>query len=364
MKHIAEKLRSLADSHELPSPEYLGGLLDSVCAVLDSENASMRPRDGEGLPGGLVLTQAQQAVIVPDLHARTGLLADLLAAAFPGAHGASVESLLSENRAALICLGDLLHSEGKRAAERWSSAARLALDSEGPGGILSAQMDEEMGASLRTLCVVLELKLRFPGAFHCLKGNHDNMSNTAQNGDLPFYKYAAEGSMGAAWFVLRYGNDLLSLMRRYERSLPLVAHGRRYCASHAEPAFPMGPERITNYRSDPELVQALIWTGNDEAAPGSVEKSMASLLGADLPQDDWIWISGHRAVAGNFSLRAQGLLAQIHNPARRQAAVLDDSDIGTSRADIYAIQPGEGGEASRLVFAQSIPRLRAGPRPA
>lgn len=353
--NIAERLGSLAASHDLPGPRYLGELLDSAGMVLDSENSSIRPRDRDGLPGGLVLTDTPCVMILPDLHARTDLLPDLCGSHFPGITETTVESLLTQGRLSLICLGDVLHSEGRGAALRWERAAGEALRSQGPEGILSPEMDEEMGASLRTLCMVLELKRALPSVFHCLKGNHDNMANLSQDGDLSFYKYAAEGSMGAAWFTLRYGEELRVKMRLYERSLPLVAKGKRYCASHAEPAAPMGLDQIRNYRSMPEVVQGLIWTDNEEAVSGSVEKTMKSLFETDEARADWIWLSGHRAVAGNYGLRARGLLAQVHNPARRQVIILkDELPAKSPRAEIFTIHPGQGKTTPRLVFAESI----------
>jgi len=357
---IGEKIRLLAGSPDLPDSDYLRSLLDSAGDLLDGERSSVRPRDSQGLSGGLVRTSTPIVAVVPDLHARVTLLAELLSSTFPDGSGGSAASLIAEGDMTLVCLGDILHSEGKKAAERWTGAARAALRSGLPEGILSPEMDEEMGLSLRTLCAVIELKLAFPENFHCLKGNHDNMSNAASDGDLAFFKYAAEGSMGASWFLQRYGRDLLDRMRRYERSLPLVAAGRRYCASHAEPAFPMTAERIVSSRSDPEIVRGLIWTGNDEAVQGSVETTMLSLLGGTKVGSNWIWITGHRSVAGSHSFRAGKLLAQIHNPSRRQVAVLEDQ-AGESRprAVLYSIREGEGFGSAPLVASEVIDHLQA-----
>ncbi len=357
---IGEKIRFLADYPELPDSGYLRSLLDSVGELLDSEPCSIRPHDAHGLPGGLVRTTTPIVAIVPDLHARVTLFANLMKSTFPYETGNTIASLIADGRMTLICLGDIIHSEGRRAADRWTGAARAALRSGLPEGILSPEMDEEMGLSLRTLCAAIELKLAFPLFFHCLKGNHDNMSNAASDGDLAFFKYAAEGSMGASWFLQRYGADLLDRMRRYERSLPLVVAGKRYCASHAEPAFPMTTTRIVASRSDPEVVRGLIWTGNDEAIPGSVEMTMLSLLGGSQADRNWIWITGHRSVAGTHSLRAGKLLAQIHNPARHQVAVLDDQiDDTVPRATLYSIQVRECLPSMPLIESEVIDSLQA-----
>lgn len=155
--------------------------------------------------------------------------------------------------------------------------------------------------------------------------------------------------MGAEWLELRYGREGLDSLRRYELLLPLAARGRSFCASHAEPAVSFGYGDVLEYRKNPRLVRALIWTGNGEALPRAVEKSLASLLPSNPRPATLRWISGHRPVAGSYALRAGGKLVQIHNPERSQAALLREDDHSTAPG--LSIVELDG---SRSVLRQSV----------
>jgi len=161
---------------------------------------------------------------------------------------------------------------------------------------------------------------------------------------LPFYKYADEGRMGALWLEMRYGEKIARLMRRYELSLPVVACSKNFCASHAEPAFPLDKERVISFREHSEVVQALIWTANDEAKPGSVAKSLEALLDSMEKAQHSVWFSGHRPVRDNFAIRANGQLVQIHNPDLWHIVFLSGN---AKQADFYAVQRS-GGEAAHV----------------
>jgi hypothetical protein len=308
----------LSRAEGYPAPEVLDSALRDARLALSMESPDQRPRDKSGFPGGLVRLDQDLVIIVPDLHARSQLLYSLAASFHPDHPSATVAELAHEGVCAIVCLGDVLHTEGAEGVRRWREAARNLVT--GREGLLSAAMDQEMGASLHALLLVIFLKTALGKGFHCLKGNHDNLTNSSEDGDLPFYKYAMEGSMGAAWFNARYGDGLGEEMRRYERSLALVAAGRDFCASHAEPLLPVNPAELLEYRSNPGLVRSLIWTGNGEAAEGSVEASLDALLGPGAGPR--AWISGHRPVAGSFEYRAGRKLLQIHNPERTQVACL------------------------------------------
>ncbi|MDX9827816.1 MAG: hypothetical protein RBT73_08730 [Spirochaetia bacterium] len=323
---ILRQLESLIEPPAVPEPEAFLSLTKAAIAALEGEAEASRPRTSEGRPGGLVQIDSLLTLIVPDLHARAGLLLGILRSRLEQAPDASVLELLLQRRLSLLCLGDILHSEGDAAARRWSMAAQRRFADPGMGGILNPFMEEEMGLSLSALALVMSLTVLLGSGFHCLKGNHDNITNSAEDGDLPFYKYAQEGPMGAEWFELRYGKEGAGLLRRYELLLPLAARGRGFCASHAEPAIPLGYGDVLEGRKNPGIVRALIWTGNEEALPLAVEESLAALLPFSPRPASLRWISGHRPVAGSYALRARGRLIQIHNPERSQAALLKEQD--------------------------------------
>lgn len=217
----------------------------------------------------------------------------------------------------MVCLGDLFHSETGTGLRRWLAAYEEYLS----GWARHAAMDEEMGLCLATLVLVLESKKAFPSHFHCLKGNHDNIANEEGRGDHPFYKFAAEGEMVASWFEASYGADLLAAVREFELALPLVALGDRFATSHGEPAFAIGRDDLIEYRSRPEIVEALIWTPNDGAEAFSVERSLRLLRGGDADPGER-WFGGHRPVEGRYALRSEGRYIQFHAPEAWRVAYL------------------------------------------
>ena len=342
-KDLLDFAHSIIQNPLCPRPEELLKLVNGGIAALSAESLEVRPCSFSGEPGGLVRISTPFVAIVPDLHARYSLLYDLLASIAPSHPQALVADLILNGELTIVCLGDVFHTEGRLGAKRWMRAARKIEEAPGSAGILSEEMEVEMGASLTTLSLVIALKRELAGRFHCLKGNHDNCTNSSRNGDSAFYKYALEGAMGAEWFRLRYGDEIMLALRNYERLLPLIAVGGGFCASHAEPAFSLGLRDVLEYRERPDIVRALIWTSNGEANEGSVEESLTAFLEPAVAERKGLWISGHRPVAGSYALRAGGRLVQIHNPERRQVAWIDNSprSIGTA-VDIYEI-----GEKSR-----------------
>ena len=340
--------RELASRGSYPPPARLAELTEGAIEALRAEEPSVRPRAAAGEPGGLVALGAPFVAVVPDLHARAGLLADLLASEPPASRnlagsafvGTTLAAMALDGRLAILCLGDVLNAEGKAAQARWTRAMD-DLASGGVRSLLNSAMDEEMGLSLSALCLVMRLKARLGAAFHCLKGNHDNLANSSLDGDLSFRKYALEGAMGAEWSRLRYGEAALDAVRRYELLLPLVAAGRAFCASHAEPAFPVTAPDLLEYRSQPALVRALIWTADGQADEGAVAESLAALLGGRA--DGGLWLAGHRPVPGAFGLRPGGRLLQIHNPGRSQIAWIDNrADACRLEVGIYEVENGGG----------------------
>jgi hypothetical protein len=336
---FVRRARELADAPALPRREELEALVLGARAVLDAEKASLRPRDSSGRPGGLLMLPELPAVLMPDIHARPSFLAETFAWRPPlargpsGGGGASLASLIASGGASLVCLGDLFHSESGRARERWLRAYReyasfwAARDA----------MDEEMALTLTAARIVLEAKAAFPESFHYLKGNHDNISDEEGRGDHSFYKFVAEGEMVASWFRATYGEELLESYRELELDLPILALGPRFVASHAEPAFALSRADLIEYRRRPEVVEALIWTGNDEAEEGSVALSMEALLGADAAEGA-LWFAGHRPAGGRYALRAGGRFVQFHDPGARRVACLEPSRDPDPERDIYDIE--------------------------
>jgi hypothetical protein len=322
---------SRAKPSVLPSRAELASIVDAVLALLCSESPALRPRDDKGRPGGLLMLAKLPTVLVPDIHARPAFLAQLFAWTPPGLRE-PVASLLSRGEMNLVCVGDVFHSEWGRARDRW----RQAYGEYASGWVSHGAMDEEMALSLAAARIVLEAKRAFPRYFHYLKGNHDNIADEEGRGDHSFMKFVAEGEMVASWFVLFYGVALLQRYRELELSLPLLAKGDRFVASHGEPAFALGVDELLEYRSRPDVVEALIWTPNDASEAGSVERSIEALFGP-VKAAGVLWFAGHRPVDGRFALRAGGRFVQFHNPGKHQVVFLLPGRDPDPRRDIYDI---------------------------
>jgi hypothetical protein len=323
---------ALAEAPALPARAELEALVEAAKSVLEAEAPALRPPDSSGRPGGLLLLPELPTVLVPDLHARPAFLAAAFGWRPPGREG-SLASLLASGAANLVCLGDLFHSEAGSARDRWVRA----YGEYASGWASRKAMDEEMALALTTVRIVLEAKLAFPGSFHCLKGNHDNIADEEGRGDHAFYKFAAEGEMVASWFRAAYGERLLGRYRELELDLPILALGKRFAASHAEPAFALTREDLVEYRSRPEVVEALIWTPNGGAEEGSVARSLDALLGAE-GAGGVLWFAGHRPVGGRYALRAGGRFVQFHEPGLRRVALLEPGRDPDPDRDILDIK--------------------------
>jgi hypothetical protein len=340
---LAARALGLAETPSLPSRAELSALVKAAKAALESEASSLRPRDSYGLPGGMLELPALPTVLVPDIHARPRFIASILRWA---PEGESLARLLATGRACLVCLGDLFHSEAGNAPRRWAAAYREYASR----WATRASMDEEMGLALAAARIVLEAKVAFPSTFHYIKGNHDNIADEEGRGDHPFCKFAAEGEMVASWFRATYGEGLLASYRGLELDLPVLALGPHFAASHGEPAFALTRDDAIEYRSRPDVVEALIWTANGEAEAFSVARSLDALLGPERAKGA-LWFAGHRPVDGRYALRAGGKFVQFHDPrAARVAWLLPGRDPDPER-DIIDIQ----------LAAMPLPRASFGP---
>lgn len=304
-------------------PEYgqLVSLIESGISVLDGESASYRERDSSGKPGGLIdFSSAECAdipvVVVPDLHGRGKLILDILSFKIGGR---SVCELLADGAVFVCCMGDLFHSE-RRGRGRWISAFEECMR----GNLVNEFLAEEMRENLSLLEMVLVLKSAFPGHFHVLKGNHENIMNEelrSPYGNVPFRKFCDEGNM-VCDFVRSYYDDLvLHEIDCFEKRLPVCAVFRQCAVSHAEPLELYERRQIVNYHEPgSSVVFGLTWTGNGEAAEGSAAYLLSRLLPRQYAENA-VYFTGHRPISGTFALRQNGTVVQIHNPERESIAL-------------------------------------------
>jgi hypothetical protein len=117
-----------------------------------------------------------------------------------------------------------------------------------------------------------------------------------------------------------YGEELLGEYARFEKQLPLLAVGRSFLISHAEPAAFFPRQQVIDYRRHPSVVSGLTWTDNDEAQAGSVGRMLSHYL--EEEDEPYYYFGGHRPVSGEYRVRADGHYVQIHDPERFVIAYL------------------------------------------
>lgn len=328
---LSDKVKRIAERTLLPDAAHLSPAFQAATQVLENLPVSLRPLASDGRAGGLVeMAPNLPTLILPDLHARPGLLVDLLDTR-PDPDGWTVLELLDQKRIQVLMVGDGPHTEGPDAAPRW----RKAWTEFQNGWASATAMTEEMTLAFNAMEIVALMVTSFPGTFLFLKGNHDNILNEEGNGNHPFGKYAYEGQMAYKWTADFLGSDFVFCYDDFERAMPLAARGKGWLATHAEPAFAITPQDAIEARLKPEIIQALTWTANEAAVPDAVPKTLAAFL--DPTDKPGVAFGGHRPVKERFALRAGGRFVQIHDLDQRQAALIRPGKAFDPYSDIIAL---------------------------
>ncbi len=204
----------------LPPSEALT-IIREVNAVMENEVA--RPKNRHGQPGGLVEFPASLVpVIIGDLHARVNNLLTILV------ENALLDGL-ENGCAGLVFVGDAAHSE---------------LENE------MRNMDD----SMLMMDLLFKLKLRFPGSFFFLRGDHEGFSPSLGKRGIP------QGIIWADELKRSRGAAYLKEMQRYYDLLPLVARSQSFVVCHGAPASSgITPEMIVNISDHPEVYHELVW---------------------------------------------------------------------------------------------------------
>lgn len=285
--------------------------------------------------GGLVtLPPNLPTVILPDLHAQRDYL---LQALQTRVDGRSVYAGLQAGKLNLLCLGDAMHSEG-RGHDRWVQSEQDYL-----AGKRSRAMDAEMVESLGLVQMMMELKLAFPKHFYFVRGNHEDIDPS-----LPYGKFVQTGESNLVkhWTVQRFGADFLKQWSGWERSLPLVAVGGSFVASHSPPEDTLDLNLVR--QRSPVAFRPCCWSDNTVWAPGGTQQRNfernCRLLQVNPSRP---WICGHRKVEGAlYRSQVGGRLIQI-NP-------LD------SEPRVYALAPRAGKAFHPARHIRVLPATTAG----
>ncbi len=196
LANLKEILRIFGGPIRLLSPEEALQDLNKVNALLEKE--PLRPTDWRGMPGGVVrLPKKMIPIIIGDLHAQMDNLLTLLS------QNEFLE-MMSEGKAAMVFLGDAVHSE------------------------IDGQMDQ-MESSLLMMDLILRLKLWHPQQIFYVRGNHDSFSEDIGKDGIP------QGLLWAKALRDLRGEAYKQAMDRFYELLPYVAVSKSYVACHAAP---------------------------------------------------------------------------------------------------------------------------------
>ncbi len=332
------RLKKINEEMPKPSHDQFMALLDKTTLILEAEDVSYRPCADDRKSGGLLdFTSLPYSnlpiIIVPDLHARSYFLINLLNKKINiNSVQKSVLQALNEKELIVVCVGDGVHAES-RAYERWLNAYKEWL-----GGVYDSEpMVEEMKENISTMSIVMELKCAFTSHFHFLKGNHENILDEEGHGNHSFRKFALEGEMVLDYMREVYSDAVVHLINCFEKSLPVCVMAKNCFISHAEPAYALKKKDIINYHENPQVILALTWTANDSAENESVKKTSVN-LNSKAKNKKILWFGGHRPVNEKYMLRQQGLYVQIHNPDEENVAlVYPDKDFDFNK-DIICVE--------------------------
>ena len=149
-------------------------------------------------------------------------------------------------------------------------------------------------------------------------------------------KYALEGEMTRSFRENFYSEEVLNLISRWEKNLPVCAAFPSFCISHAEPMQFYKKKYIIDSRKNPELIRDFTWTRNDEADEKSVSRLFHELTGKNA--DEALWFSGHRPVKEKYFFRQGRSLVQFHNPCEMNIAVVHPDKKFNPEEDIFSIE--------------------------
>jgi hypothetical protein len=251
--------------------------------------------------GGLVkVPDDVPTVLLPDLHAQRDYLVQALELKL---NGISVYEGLKKGTLNVVCMGDAMHSE-QRCLDRW-----LQAEKDVSQGLQSAAMEAEMAESLGLMAMIIDLKQAFPGRFYFVRGNHEDM-----NPEAPYRKFTnfGESNLVKKFVIQRWGVNFLNDWHQFELSLPLVAVGGSFVASHSPPGQVISEASVAKRTS--QAFRACTWSDNPRwVTGGPEEQAFLENCKTFRVTSKRPWLCGHRKVDGAlYRSQCDGRIIQIN----------------------------------------------------
>ena len=264
--------------------EIFGGPLEPLPADKATEiliqvnellrHETSRHKDSLGNPGCLLeLPGHVTPIIVGDLHAQLDNLLTVLS------ENAFMDSL-ENGTAALILLGDAVHSEQ-------------------PGRL------EEMESSLLIMDLIFSLKIKYPQQVFFIVGNHDSFQQELMKKGVP------QGMLWKKHVVASRGEAYKEQLELFYQQSPLLVLSADFIACHAGPARrKVSREIIVEAHQFPDIVHDMTWSRiRTQAFPGGYTASdvrqfrKGLQVSSEIPfivghhpftQDDTLWLDAGR----------------------------------------------------------------------
>jgi len=217
MENLRELRNIFGGPIELLPPDQALADINAVNQILEKE--PLRPRNSEGMPGGVVhLPDKMIPIILGDLHAQVDNLLTILS------HNEFLE-MMGDGKATMVFLGDAVHSE------------------------IDGQL-EDMESSLLIMDFIFRLKLWFPQQVFYVRGNHDCFSEELGKDGVP------QGLLWARALSRVRGDAYKAAMDRFYQLLPYIALSKDYVACHAAPPkSKVSMDMLVNIHKYPSLIE-------------------------------------------------------------------------------------------------------------
>ena len=266
-------------------------VIREVNAILEAE--AYRELDDEGNPGGIIeFPEDMTVVVLGDIHARVENLLRVLT------EGGLLTSL-EQDRACLVFLGDLVHSQ---------EVGEL----------------EDMEPSILILDLFSMLKRRFPKNVFYVRGNHESFSSDVGKGGV------AQGVLFRKHLKSRRGKTYVGEIETLFNRLAFVVKGESFAGCHGAPVRSrVDRNTLINIQRYPGIQYELVWNrlrqGNRPAGygKGSVKRFRQTLglpkhapvivAHTPLSSEETVWMNiggivGHHLV---YSAHVHRLTAMI-----------------------------------------------------